>query len=262
MINKTATIHPSAIIEKKAIIGSYVYIGPFCFIGAHVEIGEGTILKSHIVINGYTRIGKNNKIYQFATIGEVNQDIKYNGELTYVDIGDNNHIRENVTIHRGTIQGGGITKIGNENLFMINVHIAHDCAIGNHCILANNTTLGGHVTVDDFTIIGGMTAIHQFCTIGAHVIIGGCSGVVQDVPPYVIAQGNHATLFGINIKGLKRRGFKKEALYAIRNVYKLIYRSGRKLEEVKPEIIKIAKQNQEIQLFCKFFTRATRGLIR
>jgi len=262
VIDQTAVIHPSSIVEEGAIIGARVHIGPFCFIGANVEIGEGTVLKSHVVVNGHTRIGKDNEIYQFTSIGEVNQDLKYAGEPTRVEIGDRNRIRESVTIHRGTTQGGDVTKIGNDNLLMINAHIAHDCVVGNRCILANNATLAGHVTVDDFAIIGGMTAVHQFCIIGAHVMVGGCSGVAQDVPPFVIAQGNHATPYGINIEGLKRRGFSKEALHAIRNAYKLLYRSGRTLEDVKPEIAEIAQAHPEVQPFYDFFARSTRGLIR
>lgn len=233
MIDKTASIHPSSIIEEGAIIGANVRIGPFCYIGSQVEIGEGTELKSHIVINGITKIGRDNQIFQFSTIGEINQDLKYQGEPTRVEIGDRNRIRESVTIHRGTEQGGGLTKIGNDNLLMVNVHIAHDCIIGNRCIIANNGTLGGHVTLGDFAIIGGMTAVHQFCQIGAHVMVGGCSGVAQDVPPYVVAQGNHATPFGLNIEGLKRRGFDKASLHAIRNAYKVLYRSGKSLEDAR-----------------------------
>ena len=262
MIDKTASIHPSSIIEDGAIIGPGVQIGPFCVIGPHVEIGEGTVVKSHVVINGHTRIGKENEIYQFASIGEVNQDLKYAREETRVEIGDRNRIRESVSIHRGTTQGGGVTVVGSDNLLMINTHIAHDCQVGNHCIFANNATLAGHVTVDDYAIIGGMTAVHQWCTIGAHVMVGGCSGVAQDVPPYVIAQGNHATPYGINIEGLKRRGFSKEALHAIRNAYKLLYRSGKTLDEVKPEIEALAKQHSEVQPFYDFFDRSTRGIIR
>ncbi|KFD20714.1 MULTISPECIES: acyl-ACP--UDP-N-acetylglucosamine O-acyltransferase [Tatumella] len=262
MIDKTASIHPSSVIEEGAIIGPGVRIGPFCVIGPNVEIGEGTVLNSHIVINGHTRIGKENEIYQFASIGEVNQDLKYAKEETRVVIGDRNRIRESVTIHRGTAQGGGVTVVGSDNLLMVNTHIAHDCQIGNRCIFANNATLAGHVTVDDFAIIGGMTAVHQWCTIGAHVMVGGCSGVAQDVPPYVIAQGNHATPFGINIEGLKRRGFSKEALHAIRNAYKLLYRSGKTLDEVKPEIEALAQAHAEVRPFYDFFARSTRGLIR
>ncbi|MBG6240976.1 MAG: acyl-ACP--UDP-N-acetylglucosamine O-acyltransferase [Candidatus Symbiopectobacterium sp. Dall1.0] len=262
MIDQTAFIHPSAIVEDGAIIGARVHIGPFCYVGSHVEIGEGTVLKSHVVVNGITKIGRDNEIYQFSSIGEVNQDLKYAGEPTRVEIGDRNRIRESVTIHRGTEQGGGLTKVGSDNLLMINTHIAHDCVIGNRCILANNATLGGHVEVDDFAIIGGMTAVHQFCVIGAHVMVGGCSGVAQDVPPYVIAQGNHATPFGLNIEGLKRRGFEKETQQAIRNAYKLLYRSGRTLEEVKPEIEALAKDHPAVQAFIDFFARSTRGIIR
>ena len=262
MIDPTAFIHPSAIVEDGAVIGAGVHIGPFCYVGSQVEIGEGTELKSHVVVNGITKIGRDNEIYQFSSIGEVNQDLKYAGEPTRVEIGDRNRIRESVTIHRGTAQGGNLTKVGSDNLLMINAHIAHDCVIGNRCIFANNATLGGHVTVDDFAIIGGMTAVHQFCVIGAHVMVGGCSGVAQDVPPYVIAQGNHATPFGLNIEGLKRRGFEKESLHAIRNAYKILYRSGKTLEEAKPEIAELAKQHPAVQLFVDFFERSTRGIIR
>ncbi|AKF37025.1 acyl-ACP--UDP-N-acetylglucosamine O-acyltransferase [Yersinia enterocolitica] len=262
MIDKTAVIHPSSIVEEGAVIGAGVHIGPFCFVGSQVEIGAGTELKSHVVVNGITKIGCDNQIYQFASIGEANQDLKYAGEPTRVEIGDRNRIRESVSIHRGTVQGGGLTKVGSDNLLMINAHIAHDCIIGDRCILANNATLGGHVEIDDFAIIGGMTAIHQFCVIGAHVMVGGCSGVAQDVPPFVIAQGNHATPFGINIEGLKRRGFDKESLHAIRNAYKLLYRSGRTLDEVKPEIAELAEQHPAVQAFIDFFARSTRGIIR
>jgi UDP-N-acetylglucosamine acyltransferase len=262
VIDPTAFIHPSAIVEDGAVIGAGVHIGPFCYVGSQVEIGEGTVLKSHVVVNGITKIGRDNEIYQFSSIGEVNQDLKYAGEPTRVEIGDRNRIRESVTIHRGTAQGGNLTKVGSDNLLMINAHIAHDCVIGNRCIFANNATLGGHVTVDDFAIIGGMTAVHQFCVIGAHVMVGGCSGVAQDVPPYVIAQGNHATPFGLNIEGLKRRGFEKESLHAIRNAYKILYRSGKTLEEAKPEIAELAKQHPAVQLFVDFFERSTRGIIR
>ncbi|MGO1238558.1 MAG: acyl-ACP--UDP-N-acetylglucosamine O-acyltransferase [Hafnia alvei] len=241
MIDPTAFIHPSAIVEDGAVIGAGVHIGPFCYVGSQVEIGEGTVLKSHVVVNGITKIGRDNEIYQFSSIGEVNQDLKYAGEPTRVEIGDRNRIRESVTIHRGTAQGGNLTKVGSDNLLMINAHIAHDCVIGNRCIFANNATLGGHVTVDDFAIIGGMTAVHQFC---------------------VIAQGNHATPFGLNIEGLKRRGFEKESLHAIRNAYKILYRSGKTLEEAKPEIAELAKQHPAVQLFVDFFERSTRGIIR
>ena len=278
ILANNATLAGHVSVDDFAIIGGMTAVHQFCIIGAHVmvggcsgvaqdvppyvEIGEGTVLKSHVVVNGHTKIGRDNEIYQFASIGEVNQDLKYAGEPTRVEIGDRNRIRESVTIHRGTVQGGGLTKVGSDNLLMINAHIAHDCTVGNRCILANNATLAGHVSVDDFAIIGGMTAVHQFCIIGAHVMVGGCSGVAQDVPPYVIAQGNHATPFGVNIEGLKRRGFSREAITAIRNAYKLIYRSGKTLDEVKPEIAELAETYPEVKAFTDFFARSTRGLIR
>lgn len=220
-----------------------------------------------MVINGHTRIGRDNQIYQFASIGEVNQDLKYRGEPTQVIIGDRNLIRESVTIHRGTTQGGNITKIGNDNLLMINTHVAHDCIIGDRCIIANNGTLGGHVTLGDYVIIGGMSAVHQFCQIGSHVMVGGCSGVAQDVPPFVIAQGNHATPYGLNIEGLKRRGFAKEDLHAIRNAYKILYRNGKTLEEAREEIAQLAadNNNQYVKIFSDFLensAKSNRGIIR
>ncbi|ADV33684.1 acyl-[acyl-carrier-protein]-UDP-N-acetylglucosamine O-acyltransferase [Candidatus Blochmanniella vafra str. BVAF] len=262
MINPSAIIHPSSIIEKGAKIHANVHIGPFCFVGAQVEIGARTILKSHIVINGVTQIGEDNKIYQFASLGEINQDLKYAKEPTKIEIGNFNQIRESVTIHRGTTQGGEITKIGNSNLFMINVHIAHDCVIGNHCIMANNVTLGGHVKVDDHVVIGGMTAIHQFCLIGSHVMIGGCSGVVQDIPPFIIAQGNHATPFGLNIEGLKRKGFSRGSMHAIRNAYKVLYRSNKTIEEAKIALKLLAMEYPVINTFISFLIRSQRGIIR
>ncbi|EPL6456067.1 MULTISPECIES: acyl-ACP--UDP-N-acetylglucosamine O-acyltransferase [Providencia] len=265
MIDNTAYIHPSSIVEDGAIIGANVRIGPFCYVGANVEIGEGTELKSHVVVNGHTKIGRDNVIFQFASVGEANQDLKYQGEPTRVEIGDRNRIRESVTIHRGTVQDAGLTKVGDDNLLMVNVHIAHDCIIGNRCIIANNGTLGGHVTLGDYAIIGGMTAVHQFCKIGAHVMVGGCSGVAQDVPPYVIAQGNHATPFGLNLEGLKRRGFEKESLHAIRNAYKTLYRSGKSLEEAREEIAEAGKVNEHVKVFSDFLedsAQSKRGIIR
>lgn len=262
IIDKTAFIHPSAIVEDGAVIGEHVFIGPFCVVGAQVEIGARTELKSHIVINGLTKIGCDNRIYQFASIGEVNQDLKYAGEETRVEIGDRNIIRESVTIHRGTVQGASLTKIGSDNLLMINAHIAHDCIIGDRCILANNATLGGHVEIDNYVVVGGMTAIHQFCKVGSHVMIGGCSGVAQDVPPYMIAQGNHASPYGVNIEGLKRRGFSKDAINAIRSAYKVLYRSGKTLDEAKLDIAAMVVEYPDVQLFVDFFDRSKRGLIR
>ncbi|MEG9489755.1 acyl-ACP--UDP-N-acetylglucosamine O-acyltransferase [Mannheimia indoligenes] len=262
LIDSTAQISPLAIIEEGAQIGARVEIGPFTVIGKDVKIGARTKIHSHVVINGLTEIGEDNHIFQFASIGEINQDLKYQGEPTKVIIGNRNRIRESVTIHRGTVQGGGVTKIGDDNLFMINTHIAHDCSIGNRCIIANNGTLAGHVTLDDFVIVGGMSAIHQFVVIGSHVMLGGGSMVSQDVPPYVMAQGNHARPFGINLEGLKRRGFDKATLHAIRKVYKLIYTSGKTLEESLAEIEQLAASEPAVAIFKEFFKRSTRGIIR
>ncbi|UDG80126.1 acyl-ACP--UDP-N-acetylglucosamine O-acyltransferase [Candidatus Steffania adelgidicola] len=262
MIDPSAFIHPSAIVEDGAIIHANVHIGLFCVIGPQVEIGARTVLQSHVVVNGITYIGEDNQIYPFSSLGDVNQDLKYAGEATRVEIGHRNQIRESVTIHRGTIQGGEVTRIGSDNLLMVNTHVAHDCNVGNRCIMANNATLAGHVVVDDYAIIGGMTAVHQFCIIGAHVMVGGCSGVTQDVPPFVIAQGNHATPFGLNIEGLKRRGFDRVELSAIRAAYKIIYRSGKTLDEAKSALAELAEEHQVVNTFLKFLSRSRRGIIR
>ncbi len=262
MIHKTAQIHASAIIEDGVILGKNVKIGPFSYIGANVEIGESTEVYSHVVIKGPTKIGKENKIFQFASIGEACQDLKYQGEPTKLEIGDRNTIRESVSMHRGTTQDRGLTTVGNDNLFMINTHIAHDCVVGDFCIFANNATLAGHVTIGNHAIIGGMCAIHQFCIIGEHAMLGGGSIVVKDVPPYVMAQGNHCAPFGINIEGMKRRGFEKAEMHAVRKIYKEIYRSGKKITDVQPLILEMAQQHAAINPFITFFKNSTRGIIR
>ncbi|CAM3734626.1 Acyl-[acyl-carrier-protein]--UDP-N-acetylglucosamine O-acyltransferase [Vibrio aerogenes CECT 7868] len=262
MIHETAQIHPTSVIEEGAVIGAKVKIGPFCYVDAKVEIGEGTELLSHVVVKGPTTIGKDNRIFQFASIGEDCQDLKFRGEDTQLIIGDRNTIRESVTMHRGTVQDQGITRVGHDNLFMINAHVAHDCVIGNQCIFANNATLAGHVTIGDYAILGGMSAIHQFCNIGEHAMLGGGSIVVQDVPPYIMAQGNHCAPFGVNIEGLKRRGFEKAEIHAIRRAYKALYRSGLTLDKAKAEIEKEADTTPAVKAFLSFFEKSTRGIIR
>lgn len=262
MIHESAQIHPSAVVEEGAVIGANVKIGPFCYVDSKVEIGEGTELTSHVVVKGPTQIGKGNRIFQFASIGEECQDLKYKGEDTRLVIGDNNMIRESVTMHRGTIQDSGLTQVGSNNLFMINAHVAHDCVVGDHCIFANNATLAGHVIVENNAIVGGMCAIHQFCRIGAHAMLGGGSIVVQDVPPFVMAQGNHCAPFGVNIEGLKRRGFEKPQIHAIRRAYKAMYRSGLTLAEAKTEIAKDAEDFPVVQHLLDFLSNSTRGIIR
>jgi UDP-N-acetylglucosamine acyltransferase len=262
MIHETAQIHPTSVIEDGAVVGANVKIGPFCYVDSKVEIGEGTELLSHVVVKGPTTIGKDNRIFQFASVGEDCQDLKFLGEDTQLIIGDRNTIRESVTIHRGTVQDQGITRVGNDNLFMINAHVAHDCVVGDKCIFANNATLAGHVTVGDYAILGGMSAIHQFCNIGEHAMLGGGSIVVQDVPPYIMAQGNHCAPFGVNIEGLKRRGFEKAEIHAIRRAYKALYRSGLTLDKAKAEIEKEADANPAVKAFLSFFDKSIRGIIR
>ncbi len=262
MIHPTAQIHPTAVVEEGAVIGANVKIGPFCYVDSKVEIGAGCELLSHVVVKGPTKLGQDNRIFQFASIGEACQDLKYAGEDTQLIVGDRNTIRESVTMHRGTVQDQGITRVGSDNLFMINAHVAHDCIIGDRCIFANNATLAGHVKVGNQAIIGGMSAIHQFCQIGDHCMLGGGSIVVQDVPPYVMAQGNHCAPFGINVEGLKRRGFEKAEIHAIRRAYKALYRNGLTFEEAKVEIAKEAESFPVVQGFLDFFATSTRGIIR
>lgn len=262
MIDASAKIHPTAVIEEGVTIGANVTVGPFTYIGKDVEIGEGTEIMSHVVIKGPTVIGKENRIFPFAILGEECQDMKYKGEPTRLVVGDRNVIRESVQMHRGTVQDKGVTTVGSDNLICVNVHIAHDCVVGNHIIMGNNATLAGHVTIEDHAILSALSPVHQFCTVGAHSFVGGGSIVVQDVPPYVMAQGNHCKPFGINVEGLKRRGFEKSEILAIRRAYKEIYRSGKTLAEVIPVLDDMAKEFPAVGLFTPFFAKSTRGIIR
>lgn len=216
-------IHPSAIISSTAKIGANVEIGPFCVVGDEVKIGDNTILKSHVVVEGDTEIGKNNVIFPFAVIGVVPQDLKFKGEKARLMIGDNNRIREHVTIHLGTQDGIMETRIGNNCLLMVGVHIAHDCVVGNNVILANNATLAGHVQVGDHAVIGGLSAMHQFVRIGSGAMIGGMSGVESDVIPYGTVMGERASLAGLNLIGLKRRNLPREEIHALRNFFKKLF---------------------------------------
>lgn len=219
----TQKIHPTAIISPKAKLGSNVEVGPFCIIGDEVKIGDNTILKSHVVIEGDTTIGKNNLIFPFAVIGVAPQDLKFKDEKSRVEIGDNNKIREHVTIHLGTQDGAMVTKIGSNCLLMVGVHIAHDCVVGDHVILANNATLAGHVQIGDHAVIGGLSAMHQFVRIGQGAMIGGMSGVESDVIPYGTVMGERASLAGLNLIGMKRRGLAREEIHALRNFFKEIF---------------------------------------
>ena len=255
-------IHPTAIVEPGARLGANVHIGAYSIIGPDVEIGDNTEIGPHVVIKGHTRIGRDNRIFQFCSLGEIPQDKKYAGEDTRLEIGDRNTIREFCTFNVGTVQDAGATRIGNDNWIMAYVHIAHDCQVGNHTTFANNSQLAGHVHVDDWTILGGYTGVHQFCRIGAHVMTAVGTVVLQDVPPYLMAAGNSAQPYGINVEGLKRRGFSPEAIMALKRAYRTIYKSGLMLEEAKAKLVEEAKEQPDVQLFVDFLNISKRGIIR
>lgn len=255
-------IHQTAIIDPSAKIGEGVSIGPYSIVGPDVEIGDGCKIASHVVIQGPTKMGKNNQIYQFSSIGEIPQDKKFSGEETKLEIGDNNLIRESVTINRGTAQGGGLTKIGNDNWIMAYVHIAHDCIIGNDNTFANNATLAGHVIIDDYVILGGFTLVSQFNMIGAYSFSAMGSVISRNVPPYVIVSGHMAKPVGVNVEGLKRRGFSETQIKNIRQAYKLTYRSGLRIEEANEAIQALAQEESELSLYTDFLSQQEGGLIR
>lgn len=256
------SIHATAIVDPTAKLGSGVSIGAYSIIGADVEIGDNTWIGPHVVINGPTKIGRDNKIHQFSSIGEAPQDKKYKGEPTRLEIGDRNIIRECVTMNRGTPGGGGITRIGNDGLFMAYIHVAHDCDIGNNVIFSNNASLAGHVHVGDFVILSGFTLVHQFCSIGAHAFTGMGSAISKDVPPYLMVAGNPGEPHGINKEGLKRRGFTPEAIQTLRQAYKVLYRSGLSLEEATARLKTMAEGCQELKTFVEFFDSSKRSIIR
>ena len=254
-------IHPTAIVDPNAKIGENVKIGPYSVVGPEVSIGNGTVIESHVVIEGETIIGENNYIFSFVSIGKVPQDLKFNGEKTRVIIGNNNKIREFVTIHRGT-DDKYETRIGNDTLVMAYVHIAHDCIIGDHCVLANAATFAGHVEVEDWAVVGGLTAIHQFTRVGRHAMIGGCSAVNQDVVPYMLSEGNKARAVYINIVGLKRRGFSEEQIKTLREVYKIIFKKKLKLEKALQILEKDYKDNEDVVKLVEFIRKSKRGITR
>ena len=255
-------IHPTAIISKSAVISDGVEIGPYTVIGEHVEIGACTKVDSHVVINGSTKIGEHNHIYQFASIGDDPQDKKYRNEQTRLEIGNRNTIREYCSINRGTVQDKGVTIIGDDNLIMAYVHIAHDCLLGNKIIMANNTTLAGHVHVSDWAIFAGFAGAHQFCHIGAHSFLGMYSGVNKDVPAYVMVFGLPGAPAGINSEGLKRRDFSKDQIRNIKNAYRIVYRDGLKLAEAISQIENLIVDQPELGLFLESLKMSERGVIR
>ncbi len=257
-----ARIHASAVVHPGARLADDVEIGPFSLIGEHVEIGAGTRVGPHCVIDGHTRIGRNNVFHGSAHIGCEPQDKKYQGEPTQLVIGDGNSVYQFVTISTGTVQDQGITSLGDDNWIMAYVHIAHDCRIGSHTILANNATVAGHVHLGDYVFLGGFTTIHQFCKIGAHAMTAFTAAVAQDIPPYVTAAGNRAAPAGINSEGLKRRGFTAEQILEIKRAYKLLYRQNLALDDALAQITERAASHPELQAFVDFIPTASRGLIR
>lgn len=253
-------IHPTAIIDPAATLAPTVSVGPYSVIGPGVEIGAGTSIGPHVVIQGPTKIGCDNKIYQFASVGEVPQDMKFQGEETYLEMGDRNVIREFCTINRGTAQDKSMTKIGSDNLFMAYVHIAHDCVIGNHAIFSNNASLAGHVHVEDFVIFGGFSGVFQFCRIGAHGFVSTNSVVIKDVPPFIKVSGYYAKPFGLNTVGLQRRGFTEEVLLELRRAYKVLYRNGLSLADALSSLK--SHLLPEVQQLAEFIEKSQTGIVR
>jgi len=255
-------IHATAIVDPAARIGANVSIGAYSVIGAGVEIGEGTTIGPHVVVEGTTRIGRDNRIFQFASIGAIPQDKKFGGEDSQLIIGDRNVIREFVTLNRGTAEGGGATRIGNDNWIMAYAHVAHDCTVGNHTVFSNNATLAGHVTVGDYAILSGFAGIHQFCRIGAHAFIGmGCL-VNGDVPPFVMVAADYGRPRGINSEGLKRRGFDADRIAAIKRAYRTLYLGNRSLAEARTELAAIAADSKDVAVMLDFIQASERPLAR
>jgi UDP-N-acetylglucosamine acyltransferase len=255
-------IDSRAIVSPRAELAADVAVGPFSVIGAEVRIGAGTVIGPHVVIKGPTTIGEGNRIFQFASIGDDPQDKKYGGEPTRLEIGDRNVFRESCTVNRGTAHDKGVTRIGDDNLFMAYSHVAHDCCIGCHTQMANCAALGGHVEIGDWAILGGLTAVHQFTKIGAHAFLAGGAIVTRDVPPYIMVAGNPAAPHAVNSEGLKRRGFAEERIRAIREAYRVVYRSGLKLSEALERLESPAGQYAEVRQFVEFIRRSTRSIVR
>lgn len=258
----TTEIHATAIVDKEALIDENVSVGPFCIIGRGAQIKKGSRLVSHVVVEGKTEIGEGCQIYPFASIGFPPQDIKYKGEETGVKLGNNNIIREYVTIHRASVGGHGVTTIGNNNFLLAYVHVAHDCTIGNNVVLVNLATLAGHVVVEDYAYIGGIVAIHQFTRIGAYAMVGGFSGIGQDIPPYTMASGPRAKLFGLNTVGLKRHGFPDATIAELKKAYKILFRGKHTLKEAIKKVQAELPYTDEIKHLIEFIEKNKRGICR
>lgn len=262
----SALIHTTALVDPLAQLHPTVSVGPYSIIGPDVKIDAHTKIGSHCVIDGHTTIGQNNHFYRFCSVGGMPQDKKYSGEPTRLEIGDRNMVREYVTINTGTVQDVGVTRLGSDNWVMAYVHVAHDCQIGSNVILANGVQMGGHVHIGDWAIVGGLAAVHQFGRIGAHSMTGGQSALHMDVPPYVMGSGNPCVPVGVNVEGLKRRGFTPEAISALRDAYKLIYRRGLSLDEARLQMRQRQTAEPEVapalQVMLDFLDGSTRGIIR
>ena len=254
--------HETAIVDPGARIADDVEIGPFCVIGADVEIGPGSSVGPHCVIRGPTKIGRDNRIFSFCSIGEAPQDMKYAGEPTRLEIGDRNTIREYATMNRGTVGGGGVTRIGSDNLFMAYTHVAHDCMIGDRTIFSNAASLAGHVEVGDWSILGGFTSVHQFTNIGEHSFSGLGTVINRDVPPYVTVAGNHARAYGINKNGLRRRDFPEDAIRALHRAYMVLIKSRKASPEARAELDELASRFAEVRRFVDFVDNSARGVTR
>ena len=255
-------IHETALVHAGARLGKNIVIGPYAIIGENVELGDGCIVGSHVVIDGWTKLGTNNKVYHGASVGAEPQDLKFKGEKSFLFIGDDNTIRENVTISRGTEGGGGETRIGNHNLFMAYSHVAHDCQVGNNIVLANCSALAGHVTVEDRVTIGGLSGIHQFTKIGKMSMLGACTKIVKDVPPFIIVDGNPARVAGINIVGLRRNDILPETRDEIKRAYRILYRSNLSIEQAIEKMEHELQGTAEIDHFIRFLRSAERGICR
>ena len=255
-------IHPSALIDPGAKLGQNVSVGAYSIIGADVEIGDNTWIGPHVVIEGPTRIGRDNRIWQFASLGAAPQDKKFHGENSLLEIGDRNVIREFVTFNRGTDDGAGVTRVGNDNWLMAYVHLAHDCIVGNNVIFSNAASLAGHVVVDDWVILGGFSLVHQFCQIGAHAFTSMGSIINRDVPPYVTVAGSFAEPKGINSEGLRRRGFDTDRILSIKRAYKTLYKSGLQLAQAREELARAASDAPDVKLMLDFIERSQRSLVR
>lgn len=257
----TLTIHPTAIVDPSAELGEGCEIGPYCIIGPGVTLGAGCWLQHHVTLQGPSRIGSGNRFYAYTSIGQQTQDLKYAGEPTHLEVGDSNTFREFVTVNRGTAPGA-YTRIGSGGNFLAYSHVAHDCTVGNRVIFSNNGTIAGHVEVGDFAVIGGLTAVHQFCRIGAHAITGGCSKIVQDVPPFTIADGNPAAVRGLNKVGLERHGFSAEAIRELKEAYRVLFRGELNLRQAVEQLRPAARRSSEVRQLVDFIEASRRGVLR